>query len=37
MSEQKIDTRQHFLPKVYVDAVGVELLAAAMPNGRAPT
>ena len=35
MSEQKIDTIS-ILAKVYVDAVGVELLAAAMPNGRAP-
>lgn len=36
MPSGKIDTHQHFLPKLYVDAVGVDLLAAAMPNGRAP-
>ncbi|WP_298283515.1 amidohydrolase family protein [Novosphingobium sp.] len=32
----KIDTHQHFLPKVYVDAVGLETLASVMPNRRAP-
>jgi predicted TIM-barrel fold metal-dependent hydrolase len=36
MARGKIDTHHHFLPKLYVDAVGVDLLAAAMPNGRAP-
>ncbi|MGV2288141.1 amidohydrolase family protein [Trinickia sp. YCB016] len=37
MSKRKIDTHQHFLPKLYVDAVGLDLLNAAMPNGVAPT
>ncbi|WP_179403939.1 amidohydrolase family protein [Burkholderia guangdongensis] len=37
MSNRKIDTHQHFLPKFYVDAVGLDLLNAAMPNGVAPT
>jgi len=37
MSNRKIDTHQHFLPKVYVDAVGLDLLSAAMPGGIAPT
>ena len=37
MSEEKIDTHQHFFPKVYVDAVGMEMLASVMPNGKAPT
>lgn len=37
MSKRKIDTHQHFLPKFYVDAVGLDLLNAAMPNGVAPT
>ena len=32
----KIDTHQHFFPKVYVDAVGLDTLAAQMPNKRAP-
>ncbi|MDV2453242.1 amidohydrolase family protein [Xanthomonas hortorum] len=32
----KIDTHQHFFPKVYVDAVGMDVLAAQMPNKRAP-
>jgi 6-methylsalicylate decarboxylase len=32
----KIDTHHHYFPKVYVDAVGWDMLAAAMPNGRAP-
>src|SRR5712671_1892935 len=32
----KIDTHHHYFPKVYVDAVGWEMLAAAMPNGKAP-
>ena len=34
---KKIDTHHHFFPKVYVDAVGMEMLASVMPNGRAPT
>src|ERR1700739_4197748 len=37
MPERKIDTHQHFLPKLYVDAVGLDLLNAAMPGGVAPT
>lgn len=37
MPTQKIDTHQHFLPKLYVDAVGLDILNAAMPNGVAPT
>ncbi|EHP39011.1 metal-dependent hydrolase [Cupriavidus basilensis OR16] len=37
MSKRKIDTHQHFLPKSYVDAVGLDLLNAAMPSGVAPT
>lgn len=37
MSKRKIDTHQHFLPKLYVDAVGLDLLNAAMPNGIAPS
>ena len=37
MSQEKIDTHQHFFPKVYVDAVGLDLLAAVMPNGKAPS
>ncbi|MCS3810095.1 amidohydrolase family protein [Xanthomonas sp. 4461] len=36
MSFNKIDTHQHFFPKVYVDAVGMDVLAAQMPNKRAP-
>lgn len=32
----KIDTHHHFLPKVYVDGVGLETLASVMPNKRAP-
>lgn len=37
MPTRKIDTHQHFLPKLYVDAVGLDILNAAMPNGVAPT
>jgi 6-methylsalicylate decarboxylase len=37
MSKRKIDTHQHFLPKLYVDAVGLDLLRAAMPGGVAPS
>jgi predicted TIM-barrel fold metal-dependent hydrolase len=37
MSKRKIDTHQHFLPELYVDAVGLDLLNAAMPSGVAPT
>jgi predicted TIM-barrel fold metal-dependent hydrolase len=36
MQSTKIDTHHHFFPKVYVDAVGWEMLAAVMPNGKAP-
>lgn len=32
----KIDTHQHFLPDVYVDAVGLDTLASVMPNRIAP-
>jgi 6-methylsalicylate decarboxylase len=34
--KNKIDTHQHFLPKVYVDGVGLETLASVMPTKRAP-
>jgi 6-methylsalicylate decarboxylase len=37
MPKRKIDTHQHFLPKLYLDAVGLDLLNAAMPGGVAPT
>ena len=37
MSKRKIDTHQHFLPKLYIDAIGVDLLRAVMPGGVAPT
>ncbi|SMG50098.1 amidohydrolase family protein [Paraburkholderia susongensis] len=37
MSKRKIDTHHHFLPKLYVDAVGLDLLNAAMPGGVAPS
>lgn len=36
MTLGKIDTHQHFMPKVYVDAVGLSALAAQMPNKTAP-
>jgi 6-methylsalicylate decarboxylase len=36
MQSAKIDTHHHFFPKVYIDAVGWEMLAAVMPNGKAP-
>ena len=36
MRSGKIDTHHHYFPKVYVDAVGWDMLAAAMPNGKAP-
>src|ERR1700704_2657540 len=32
----KIDTHHHYFPKVYVDAVDWDMLAAAMPHGKAP-
>jgi predicted TIM-barrel fold metal-dependent hydrolase len=32
----KIDTHQHFFPKVYVDTIGLETLAGQMPNKRSP-
>jgi len=32
----KIDTHQHYFPKVYVDAVGLDTLAAQMPSKKAP-
>jgi len=37
MSQGKIDTHHHFFPKAYVEAVGWDTLAAAMPNGKAPS
>src|SRR5258708_17896245 len=36
MRTGKIDTHHHYFPKVYVDAIGWDMLAAAMPNGKAP-
>ncbi len=36
MASGKIDTHQHFFPKAYVEAVGMDVLAAQMPNKRAP-
>jgi predicted TIM-barrel fold metal-dependent hydrolase len=36
MAIGKIDTHQHYFPKVYVDAVGLDALAAQMPNKKAP-
>lgn len=36
MTNGKIDTHQHYFPKVYVDAVGLDALAAQMPNKKAP-
>jgi 6-methylsalicylate decarboxylase len=36
MRSGKIDTHHHYFPPVYVDAVGWDMLAAAMPNGKAP-
>jgi predicted TIM-barrel fold metal-dependent hydrolase len=36
MASGKIDTHQHFFPKAYVEAVGMDVLAAQMPNRRAP-
>ena len=36
MNPLKIDTHQHFFPKVYVDTIGLETLAAQMPNKQAP-
>ena len=36
MTLGKIDTHQHFFPKIYVDAVGLDMLASQMPNKRAP-
>jgi 6-methylsalicylate decarboxylase len=36
MRPGKIDTHHHYFPKAYVDAVGLDMLAAAMPNGKAP-
>ena len=32
----KIDTHQHYFPKAYVDAVGLDRLAAQMPSKKAP-
>jgi len=32
----KIDTHQHFFPKPYVEAIGMDALAAQMPNKKAP-
>lgn len=34
---KRIDTHHHFLPKIYVEKVGVEKLAQDMPNGVAPS
>ncbi|WAC48222.1 amidohydrolase family protein [Asticcacaulis sp. SL142] len=36
MSLGKIDTHQHFFPKVYIEAVSMDVLAAQMPDKRAP-
>ncbi len=36
MTHGKIDTHQHYFPKAYVDAVGLDTLAAQMPNKKAP-
>lgn len=36
MALGKIDTHQHFFPTAYIDAVGMDVLAAQMPNKRAP-
>ena len=36
MALGKIDTHQHYFPKVYVDAVGLDTLAAQMPSKKAP-
>jgi predicted TIM-barrel fold metal-dependent hydrolase len=36
MAAGKIDTHQHYFPKIYVDTVGLDTLAAQMPNKRAP-
>ena len=36
MSAGKIDTHQHFFPKVYVETVGLDTLARQMPNQKAP-
>ena len=35
-SPLKIDTHQHFFPPPYVEAIGMEALAAQMPNKKAP-
>ncbi|QBR04119.1 amidohydrolase family protein [Paraburkholderia pallida] len=37
MNLEKIDTHHHIFPKVYVDAVGMDMLASVMPGGKAPT
>src|SRR5579871_4638824 len=36
MTPSRIDTHHHFLPEIYVRAVGLNLLKNAMPNGIAP-
>ena len=36
MPNGRIDTHQHYFPKAYVDAVGLDTLAAQMPNKKAP-
>jgi 6-methylsalicylate decarboxylase len=36
MPSGKIDTHQHFFPKAYVDAIGLDTLARQMPNQKAP-
>ncbi|WGY72094.1 amidohydrolase [Burkholderia cepacia] len=37
MNLEKIDTHHHIFPKVYVDAVGMDMLASVMPGGKAPS
>jgi 6-methylsalicylate decarboxylase len=37
MRTGKIDTHHHYFPEVYVDTVGWDMLAKAMPNGKAPS
>jgi predicted TIM-barrel fold metal-dependent hydrolase len=36
MASGKIDTHQHFFPKAYIDAIGLDTLARQMPNQKAP-
>jgi 6-methylsalicylate decarboxylase len=37
MGSGKVDTHHHYFPPVYVEAVGLDMLAATTPNGKAPT